>query len=195
MPFIPSGLNRRARANARRHDNPNAVRFLGYPGLSKFDKHRNLNPPVQALTVNGAIPAPVLRFREGDVVRITVRNALRHEKTSIHWHGLLVPNAMDGVPYLTTPPIPHGGKRVFELKLRQSGTYWYHSHSGLQEQRGVYGAITDGRPSRPAPPIRALPPRGQSTPLHSGYRSVAPSNVQWSEASTAPTRAIRSPRH
>ena len=105
---------------------------------------RTLSPagrPVRALTVNGAIPAPVLRFREGDVVRITVRNALRYEETSIHWHGLLVPNAMDGVPYLTTPPIPPGGKRVFEFRLRQSGTYWYHSHSGLQEQRGVYGAI------------------------------------------------------
>ena len=96
---------------------------------------------VQALTVNGGIPAPVLRFREGDRARIVVRNTLRDEEASIHWHGLLVPNVMDGVPYLTTPPIPPGGERVFEFTLRQSGTYWYHSHTGLQEQRGVYGAI------------------------------------------------------
>ncbi len=96
---------------------------------------------VEVLTVNGDSPGPVLRFHEGDVARITVRNHLRSEEASIHWHGLLVPNAMDGVPYLTTPPIPPGGEHRFEFPLRQSGTYWYHSHTGLQEQRGVHGAI------------------------------------------------------
>ncbi|MCK5943933.1 MAG: multicopper oxidase domain-containing protein, partial [Planctomycetes bacterium] len=96
---------------------------------------------VEVLTVNGSSPGPVLRFREGDLARITVRNRLAAEETSIHWHGLLVPNEMDGVPYLTTPPIPPGGERTFEFRLRQSGTYWYHSHTGLQEQRGVQGAI------------------------------------------------------
>lgn len=94
-----------------------------------------------ALVVNGSIPGPTLRFTEGDLARITVRNALEDEETSIHWHGLLVPFEMDGVPYLTTPPIPPGESFVFEIPLRQSGTYWYHSHSGLQEQRGVYGGI------------------------------------------------------
>ncbi|MFT5266939.1 MAG: FtsP/CotA-like multicopper oxidase with cupredoxin domain [Acidimicrobiales bacterium] len=93
------------------------------------------------LVVNGSSPGPVLRFTEGDKVQITVKNRLVNEETSIHWHGLLVPNQEDGVPYLTTPPIPPGGERTFAFTLRQSGTYWYHSHTGLQEQRGVQGAI------------------------------------------------------
>lgn len=97
--------------------------------------------PVRALTLNGGVPGPVLRFREGDTARVTVHNTLREESTSIHWHGLLVPNAMDGVPYVTTPPIQPGERRVFEFPLRHAGTYWYHSHTGLQEQRGVYGGI------------------------------------------------------
>ncbi|MFT7679909.1 MAG: FtsP/CotA-like multicopper oxidase with cupredoxin domain [Planctomycetota bacterium] len=96
---------------------------------------------VVALTINGGIPGPTLSFTEGDTARITVRNTLVDQETSIHWHGLLVPNVMDGVPYLTTPPIEAGGFRIFEFVLRQSGTYWYHSHTGLQEQRGVYGSI------------------------------------------------------
>lgn len=94
-----------------------------------------------ALTINGGIPGPTLFFTEGDTARITVRNTLADQETSIHWHGLLVPNVMDGVPYLTTPPIEPGSSRLFEFVLRQSGTYWYHSHTGLQEQRGVYGSI------------------------------------------------------
>lgn len=96
---------------------------------------------IRALTLNGGVPGPVLRFREGDTARITVRNLLKEESTSIHWHGLLVPNEMDGVPYVTTPPIQPGTEHIFEFPLRQSGTYWYHSHTGLQEQRGVYGSI------------------------------------------------------
>lgn len=96
---------------------------------------------VDALSINGGSPGPTLHFTEGDTARITVRNGLPSEQTSIHWHGLLVPNVMDGVPYLTTPTIEPGQSRVFEFTLRQSGTYWYHSHTGLQEQRGVYGAI------------------------------------------------------
>ena len=97
--------------------------------------------PVRALTINGGIPGPVLRFTEGDIARITVRNKLRRDDTSTHWHGLLVPNVEDGVPGLTTPRIAPGQSRVFEFPLKQSGTYWYHSHTGLQEQRGVYGGI------------------------------------------------------
>ena len=97
--------------------------------------------PVRALTLNGGIPGPTLRFREGDTARIRVHNGLRNEETSIHWHGLLVPNLQDGVPYVSTPPIQAGTTRTFEFPLKQSGTYWYHSHTGLQEQRGVYGSI------------------------------------------------------
>jgi FtsP/CotA-like multicopper oxidase with cupredoxin domain len=93
------------------------------------------------ISLNGTIPGPTLRFREGDTARVVVKNLLGDDETSIHWHGLLLPNAMDGVPYLTTPPIPARGEHTFEFDLRQSGTYWYHSHTGLQEQVGVYGAI------------------------------------------------------
>jgi len=96
---------------------------------------------VKALTLNGGIPGPVLRFKEGDTARITVNNRLKGEEVSIHWHGVLVPNVEDGVPRLTTPPINGGESRTFEFPIKQSGTYWYHSHTGLQEQRGVYGAI------------------------------------------------------
>lgn len=97
--------------------------------------------PRWAMTINGGIPGPVLRFKVGDVARIVVRNDLASEETSIHWHGLLVPNLQDGVPYVTTPPIRPGTSRTFEFPLTHAGTYWYHSHTGLQEQRGVYGAI------------------------------------------------------
>lgn len=96
---------------------------------------------VKALAVNGTIPAPTLRFKVGDTAKITVNNGLKKQQTSIHWHGILLPNAEDGVPYLTTPPIEAGKSRTFEFKLTHSGTYWYHSHTGLQEQRGVYGSI------------------------------------------------------
>ncbi len=105
---------------------------------------RTLSPagsPTRVLTVNGGTPGPVLRFREGDVARITVRNTFTDEDTSIHWHGLLVPNLEDGVPGLTTPRIAPGKSRVFEFLVKQSGTYWYHSHTGLQLQGGVAGAI------------------------------------------------------
>lgn len=108
--------------------------------------------PVRVLSINGGIPGPTLRFREGDVARIRVHNQLQRETTSVHWHGLLLPNAQDGVPYLTTPPVKPGATHTFEFPLTHSGTYWYHSHTGLQEQRGVYGSIVvepkGGEPQR-----------------------------------------------
>lgn len=97
--------------------------------------------PVRALTINGGLPGPTLHFKQGDTARIRVVNGLKNEEVSSHWHGLLVPNIEDGVPYVTTPPIHPGQSRTFEFPLKQSGTYWYHSHTGLQEQRGVYGSI------------------------------------------------------
>lgn len=106
----------------------------------------------EAMTINGGIPGPVLRFREGDMADILVRNRLTDEDTSIHWHGLLVPNSEDGVPYTTTPPIPPGQERRFRFRLTHAGTYWYHSHTGLQEQRGVYGAIVI-EPAKPTIPV------------------------------------------
>ncbi|WP_432411315.1 multicopper oxidase domain-containing protein [Rasiella sp. SM2506] len=95
---------------------------------------------VQAMTINGGIPGPNLEFNEGEFAIINVTNNLDVE-TSVHWHGLILPNFFDGVPYLTTPPILPGKTQQYKFALKQSGTYWYHSHTGLQEQRGVYGSI------------------------------------------------------
>jgi FtsP/CotA-like multicopper oxidase with cupredoxin domain len=96
--------------------------------------------PVQAMTINGGIPGPTLRFKEGDTARIHVHNTMGVE-TSIHWHGLLVPPGMDGVPNVSFPPIKSGTTFTYEFPIRQSGTYWYHSHTSLQEQSGIYGSI------------------------------------------------------
>jgi FtsP/CotA-like multicopper oxidase with cupredoxin domain len=96
--------------------------------------------PVRGFTINGGIPGPTLRFREGEFARIRVHNHLKVE-TSTHWHGLLLPNAQDGVPHITTPAILPGQTHTFGYDLRHSGTYWYHSHTQLQEQSGVYGGI------------------------------------------------------
>ena len=93
-----------------------------------------------ATTINGTVPGPLLRFREGDRATIHVTNRLR-EHTSIHWHGLLVPNAMDGVPGVNFDGIHSGQTFAYEFPLRQYGTYWYHSHSGFQEQLGHYGPL------------------------------------------------------
>lgn len=94
-----------------------------------------------ALMVNNQIPAPVLEFTEGDEAEIVVKNQIPKEELSIHWHGILLPPEMDGVPYVTTPPIYSGEQFTFKFKLRQHGTYWYHSHTNVQEQKGVYGAF------------------------------------------------------
>ncbi|OGX86488.1 multicopper oxidase domain-containing protein [Hymenobacter glacialis] len=93
-----------------------------------------------AIAINGQIPAPTLRFTEGDTAIIRVHNQMSVE-TSIHWHGLLLPNQEDGVPYLNTAPIEPGTTHTFTFPLIQSGTYWYHSHTMLQEQSGLYGSI------------------------------------------------------
>jgi CopA family copper-resistance protein len=95
----------------------------------------------RAVTVNGTMPAPLLRFTEGQTVTIRVRNALHHHPTSIHWHGILLPYQMDGVPGVSFPGIPPGETFTYRFTLRQSGTYWYHSHSGMQEQQGHLGPL------------------------------------------------------
>lgn len=105
--------------------------------------------PRMATTVNGMLPAPTLRWREGDTVTLRVTNRLK-EDTSIHWHGILLPTGMDGVPGLSFPGIRPGETFTYQFKVRQSGTYWYHSHSGFQEQTGLYGAIVID-PERPDP--------------------------------------------
>ena len=93
-----------------------------------------------ATTINGSIPAPTLRLREGDAVTIRVTNRLP-VATSIHWHGILLPYQMDGVPGISFKGIAPGETFVYRFTLRQSGTYWYHSHSGFQEMTGMYGAL------------------------------------------------------
>jgi CopA family copper-resistance protein len=113
---------------------------------TEFDlviEHQPVNftgKPRIATKINGSIPAPTLRWRVGDTVTIRVTNRLR-ETTSIHWHGIILPFEMDGVPGISFPGIAPGKTFTYRFKVQQTGTYWYHSHSGHQEQLGMYGAI------------------------------------------------------
>lgn len=102
------------------------VNFTGKPGV--------------ATLVNGSLPAPILRWREGDTVTVRVRNELAND-TSIHWHGILLPASMDGVPGLSFHGIAPAQSFTYRFEVRQSGTYWYHAHSAFQEQTGLYGPL------------------------------------------------------
>jgi CopA family copper-resistance protein len=97
--------------------------------------------PRVAHTVNGSLPAPTLRWKEGDTVTLRASNRLRDDHASIHWHGILLPANMDGVPGLSFNGIGPGETYVYRFNVRQGGTYWYHSHSAFQEQLGLYGAL------------------------------------------------------
>jgi FtsP/CotA-like multicopper oxidase with cupredoxin domain len=108
--------------------------FVNDTMVNYTGKHR------MAIAINGSIPAPTLSFTEGDTAVIRVHNLMKME-TSIHWHGILFSNEQDGVPYLTTSPVEPGKVFTFTFPLIQSGTYWYHSHTMLQEQSGLYGSI------------------------------------------------------
>jgi len=103
-----------------------AVNFTGKPGIGT--------------TINGMLPGPTLRWRKGDTVTIRVTNRL-NEPTSIHWHGIILPYQMDGVPGISFPGIPPGETFTYRFKVEQTGSYWYHSHSGMQEMTGVYGSL------------------------------------------------------
>jgi CopA family copper-resistance protein len=96
--------------------------------------------PRRAIAANGQIPMPTLTFTEGDTAEIYVHNNLK-EETSMHWHGLYLPNRYDGVPNLTQMPIMPGATHLYKFPIKQHGTHWYHSHTGLQEQIGMYGAF------------------------------------------------------
>ncbi len=117
---------------------------------------RNVNVtghPVSSITVNGQIPGPTLRFHEGEDVTIHVTNRLK-EDASVHWHGILLPGQMDGVPgFNGFPGIKPGETFTYRFHIRQAGTYWYHSHSSLQEQAGLYGALIIE--PREADPVKA----------------------------------------
>ncbi|ASV40028.1 copper oxidase [Pseudomonas sp. NS1(2017)] len=108
--------------------------FIDQTPVNFTGRHRT------ALTINGGLPGPLLRWREGDTVTLRVKNRLA-EPTSIHWHGILLPSTMDGVPGLSFKGIEPGGVFVYQFTVKQHGTYWYHSHSGFQEQQGVYGPL------------------------------------------------------
>ena len=109
--------------------------------------------PRLAVTINGSLPSPTLRWREGDTVTIRVTNRLA-EDTSIHWHGILLPFQMDGVPGISFKGIAPGETFTYRFKVAQTGTYWYHSHSGMQEQLGMYGTIIIDPAIGTADPIR-----------------------------------------
>ena len=105
-----------------------------------------------ATLINDSLPAPTLKMREGDTVVIRVHNQM-NESTSIHWHGLLVPFEMDGVPGISFDGIPANSTFTYKFTLKQSGTYWYHSHTGFQEQTGMRGAIVIEPKGRERHPI------------------------------------------
>jgi CopA family copper-resistance protein len=133
--------------------------------------------PRPAVTVNGTLPAPLLRWREGTTVELAVRNALPARShfghvTSIHWHGLLLPANMDGVPGLSFDGIHAGETFRYRFDVRQSGTYWYHSHSGFQEQAGLYGPIVID----PAGPERHVVQRDHVV-LLSDWTDLAPAEL------------------
>ena len=105
-----------------------------------------------ATTINGTVPGPLLRLRQGQRLRLTLINDL-DEPTSLHWHGLLLPFQMDGVPGISFPGVPARGRFTYDITITQHGTYWYHSHSAFQELTGTYGPIVID-PAEPAPPMR-----------------------------------------
>ncbi len=111
--------------------------------------------PKEAIAINGTIPAPTLYFTEGDTADIYIHNNLDKE-TSVHWHGIILPNSQDGVPYLTTPPIKAHTVYHYHFPIVQNGTYWYHSHTQLQEQIGVYGALIIHKRNEPKLPEYTL---------------------------------------
>ncbi len=120
--------------------NPDNLPVHEYTLTLKEEMVNKAGKEVKGMTVNGTIPGPTLEFTEGEYAVIYVKNEMSVE-TSVHWHGIILPNFYDGVPYLTTPPIEPGHTQKYEFALKQSGTYWYHSHTLLQEQSGVFGSF------------------------------------------------------
>jgi len=108
----------------------------------------------RAIAINGSIPAPALTFTEGDTAEVYVHN-LMNEETSIHWHGVFLSNRFDGVPYLTQMPIKAHSTFLYKFPIIQNGTYWYHSHTNVQEQSGMYGALIFNKVKEPV--IPAIP--------------------------------------
>ena len=108
-----------------------------------------------AYAINGQLPAPTLYFTEGDTAEIHVHNNLKKENTALHWHGVMLENKEDGIPFLTQKPIKPGETYVYRFKISQNGTYWYHSHQGLQEQMGMYGILVFRKRGEPDRKVQA----------------------------------------
>jgi CopA family copper-resistance protein len=140
--FASIGLGPRTLADVTRHQGPETLQGNNFKLILGEQAVNFTGAPRLATTVNGSLPAPVLRWREGDRVTLRVTNLL-HETSSIHWHGIILPSAMDGVPGIATGfnGIKPGESFTYQFPVLQSGTYWYHSHSGFQEQTGLYGPI------------------------------------------------------
>ncbi|MCB1753524.1 MAG: copper resistance system multicopper oxidase, partial [Gammaproteobacteria bacterium] len=150
--FAGMGLGTRSlMAAALKHEEVQTLRGTDF-NLTISEQAVNFTgAPRIGTTVNGSLPAPILRWREGDTVTLRVTNLLR-ETSSIHWHGLILPSAMDGVPGISNGfnGIQPGTTFTYRFPVTQSGTYWYHSHSGFQEQTGLYGSIVID-PREPGP--------------------------------------------
>lgn len=116
---------------------PNPTRYV--LGVARSTMNPDGKRPMPSCVVNGSLPGPEIRVREGEQFRALVENRLTDAPTAIHWHGLLVPAGMDGVPDISAVPTSPGRTFVYEYPILQSGTYWYHSHVGFQEQTGFYG--------------------------------------------------------
>ncbi len=119
---------------------PSVAKVVQYELTVGYKTMNYTGQEVQAMSLNDSIPGPTLRFQEGDIARIRFHNSM-DVPTSVHWHGILLPHRQDGVPYVSNPPIEPGTTYEFQFPIKQTGTYWFHSHTGLQEQRGVYGSI------------------------------------------------------
>lgn len=118
---------------------PNRTQYVIAVGRTSINPDGAQSVP--AVLGNGTLPGPEIRVHEDDLLRVLVENRLPDSATSIHWHGLLDPAAMDGVPDVSNAPIAPGRMYIYEYPIRQTGTYWYHSHVGFQEQQGFYGAF------------------------------------------------------
>ena len=141
------GINQQARANSPAY--PQTLSGNQFELVIGYSPVNFTGKQLLATAVNGSVPAPTLRWKEGERVTLRVTNYLDHD-SSIHWHGLILPSGMDGVPGISFDGIQPGETFTYSFDVRQSGTYWYHSHSGFQEQTGLYGAIVID-PAEPDP--------------------------------------------
>ena len=135
----------------RKNQGPQMLRGTQFDLNIAYQKVNFTGRERMATAVNGSVPSPILRWREGDQVTLRVTNHLAHD-SSIHWHGIILPTHMDGVPKLSYDGIKPGETFKYQFDVRQSGTFWYHSHSYFQEQTGMYGAIVID-PKEPTPAV------------------------------------------